>query len=953
MRIHFLTVIFIFSLSHGLMAQCGGSDVGGKVFLDLAVDGSSTNTYGQLDANEPGLPGITVTVTDVNGATQTATTDANGDWTVSAPAFPVRVEFTWNASWLKESYFGAGENTSVRTVTAADCNVNLGLHDPNDYSTTPNPDYVESIRISGSGVGNNMLGVGHVPYDAMGLNANEQQYDGTQGTGPVPTTDATVEEVGTIWGKAYQASQKRLFMTPTLWRHAGFAPGTGPGHLFIMDYSSPTGSLMGTIDLQGLTPANGGAPLDFGSVCRGGGCENDPGNTGSESDYILDPDPTTPNIDLDAFAKAATIGFGDLDYDATSQRLWAINLYQKGIIEIDVSGDTSTIAAKTKQYLIESLPGVPSCTGGELRPWAIKTYRDKVYIGCVCDAINSQDIDDAVAYVLSFDPNNVTAGFTTEFTLPLNYDKDDLDWNPWSNTYNPDGGGYWKYYPQPILSNIDFDENGNMYLAFLDRWGLQAAPQNYKALPGTTETETSETFGELFKICNNNGTFELEGTGSCPTNYTNETDEFFNDIAGDAAADACNGAITLLPGRNQLLAHIVDPHPEGSTGQDYWNTQGVNTYSTTDGSIQNWYSFLFGLSNGSVGKGVGLGDIELLTEPAPIEIGDLVWLDTDGDGVQDPDETGIAGVTIELLDDSDNVIATAVTDANGHYIFSNDPNGTDSDSQKYGLALSPNTTYKIRIPNASGGSQQSAIQDLSLTSTDTGEGGTPDINDNDGNTSGTDAIISVPPDALPSTGANNHSLDFGFKPQQQTVEYDWGDLPDPAAGTAQGDYESLAANNGPSHQISSDIYLGTSVTAENDAQPNADATGDTDDGITMNSATNWTPGTTMHLPVSATNNTASTGQLEAWIDWNGDGDFDDANEMVANLDDTGGSFPATLDITVPADAVQDQPIGFRIRLSTQDDMTPYGVAPNGEVEDYMITISCPPTVCLPVTIQKH
>ena len=56
-------------------------------------------------------------------------------------------------------------------------------------------------------------------------------------------------------------------------------------------------------------------------------------------------------------------------------------------------------------------------------------------------------------------------------------------------------------------------------------------------------------------------------------------------------------------------------------------------------------------------------------------IGDTVWHDEDGDGVKDPDEPGIPGVTVELLDADGNVIDSTTTDANGGYRFSDVPFG--------------------------------------------------------------------------------------------------------------------------------------------------------------------------------------------------------------------------------------------------------------------------------------
>jgi hypothetical protein len=52
-------------------------------------------------------------------------------------------------------------------------------------------------------------------------------------------------------------------------------------------------------------------------------------------------------------------------------------------------------------------------------------------------------------------------------------------------------------------------------------------------------------------------------------------------------------------------------------------------------------------------------------------IGDRVWNDADGDGVQDSGEAGINGVTIELLDAGNSVVATTTTANNGDYDFSN------------------------------------------------------------------------------------------------------------------------------------------------------------------------------------------------------------------------------------------------------------------------------------------
>jgi hypothetical protein len=51
------------------------------------------------------------------------------------------------------------------------------------------------------------------------------------------------------------------------------------------------------------------------------------------------------------------------------------------------------------------------------------------------------------------------------------------------------------------------------------------------------------------------------------------------------------------------------------------------------------------------------------------KIGDKVWLDLDGNGIQDAGEAGIAGATVTLEDQTGKVLSTTTTNANGTYVF--------------------------------------------------------------------------------------------------------------------------------------------------------------------------------------------------------------------------------------------------------------------------------------------
>jgi len=50
-------------------------------------------------------------------------------------------------------------------------------------------------------------------------------------------------------------------------------------------------------------------------------------------------------------------------------------------------------------------------------------------------------------------------------------------------------------------------------------------------------------------------------------------------------------------------------------------------------------------------------------------IGDYVWNDLDGDGIQDSNEPGVANVNMTLRACGGRVIDTATTDGNGRYLF--------------------------------------------------------------------------------------------------------------------------------------------------------------------------------------------------------------------------------------------------------------------------------------------
>lgn len=765
------TKIIIYILLSTLMLK---ATVTGTVFQDLPVQKANSvlelNQYGVLDNNEKGVPNIKVTAYPEQLST---VTDANGSWSL-AISVNSRIEYSNFPVYLKES----PNSASVQFVTPNSSGHTFAIHNPKDYVNTANPFYTNNLQQNGTHRGSIFQALQTVPYTATELNSDFSTFDNnTPGTGVSAPDETVMEEIGSVWGKAYQKNKKRLFIGSMLQRHIGFA--NTAADIYVVDYAGylkgddTSPKLRGNFSLQGTLPANGGVAIDLGSVDRSSG-----------SDYILQDNPLTPNIDLDAYAKVGKISYGGMDIDYTTNTLWAVNLNQKGLISLDVSGDLNAFgSAKTNQYLIEGLNNAPTCSNGELRPWALTVHEGKGYLGLICDASISKSQDDLSAFVVSFSLEKPEDGFQNELTFGLNYTRQLEGWHPWEDVrVDLNKTQFGTVYDEPILSDIEFDAQNNMYLAFLDRYAIKLGNLNYGASSGeTTPDERAVSYGEIFKICNNNGVYEREGTGSClQQNYQDPQNaainEFFHDIGGGNEFEPALGALAVLKGSQQILSTTLDPHPENSPAsgdQRYWNTHGVHTYSTTTGSIENWYAHAMTSTQGLNSKGNGIGDIELISNPAPLEVGDRVWLDATPNGIQDANESGIENVQIDLVCNG-TIVETSLTNNTGNYIFSNDLSNSvvSSISHRYGISfLQENSdTCSLSIPNIRGDNQQESLKGYSLTSVTTGEGNNSALNDSNANVNVNNAQVIINALDIPISGANNHSFDIGFKLDSNTTQ---------------------------------------------------------------------------------------------------------------------------------------------------------------------------------------
>ena len=115
-------------------------------------------------------------------------------------------------------------------------------------------------------------------------------------------------------------------------------------------------------------------------------------------------------------------------------------------------------------------------------------------------------------------------------------------------------------------------------------------------------------------------------------------------------------------------------------------------------------------------------------------------------------------------------------------------------------------------------------------------------------------------------------LAFGLINEPAPMELDWGDAGDPP-------YSTLAANNGPRHQLSP-FYLGNQIDAETNGQPTANAMGDDLAGVDDEDGVTFTSPIQPAQPATVDIVATQTGHIDAWIDFNGNGSFADPGEQI-------------------------------------------------------------------------
>jgi hypothetical protein len=762
----------------GARPAFAAGNISGTVFQDFNANGTQDTAI--AGAVDQGVSGIVVTAFDAGGQTVgTATTDGLGAYSIAASGTgPYRIEFTNLPNGFSPSAHAVGSyganasgraGSTVQFVNDGDtAHVNLGINAPGEYCQN-NPQLATCNLWQGdaiTGANNDEPVLRQFPYSAgaAASSITPASYD-TPATAP----NTLVAQLGSAHSLGYDRVNRRIYVAAYYKRHAGFGP-QGAGAIYRVNAS--TGAVEGSFVVPDVLP--------IGVT-----------NLHDTTDYLT-------YASSASFDRPGKVSLGGLALSDDGTRLYVMNLTNRTLYAFTPQNGTLLTSAAVPVNGIGTDSG-SQCSSDDIRPFAVEFHRNNLYVGAVCSGQSSGSRDDLYAYVWRVDPATLTFSATPILAVPLDYGRGDVDnptvnnkpaeWNAWLSVYpaslqfeNAPG------YPQPMLTAIQFDRNGDMLLGLRDRLGDQMGNQMPSAAPTFSGDRIGITAGDLLRACalnadggGNTIQWALESNGSCgngtgsgptpanapaPNNGVLEAQgpgsgEYYGGDgwypAGDEHDEVLTGGVLQVPGYSDVVAASFNPIP-GTAGSEPFDN-GIRWLSNATGAQTRAYRLVDGnwADGRTFAKANGIGELIALCDIAPIEIGNRVWNDSNGNGVQDAAERGIDGVRVELfaLGQSgafDVLVGTALTAQDGEYYFigGSEEDDTNDNAGIVSGGVLPNTAYRIVVTPPVG---------VILTPNDIASGANADAIDSDAVQLGTSAAITL---TTGGPGANDHTLDTGF-----------------------------------------------------------------------------------------------------------------------------------------------------------------------------------------------
>ncbi|WP_436698097.1 SdrD B-like domain-containing protein [Nocardioides sp. BYT-33-1] len=741
-----------------VVAAPGDGTVAVRVVQDFNANGNWDDPL-----VEPGLAGVLVDFADAAGTVRTVPTDGAGVATLTAPPGAYRVvvhnpdparyrpAFASEATGTADTPDDTRLSSTDEFVTlAADqtLQVTTAFWDPADYCQA-NPLVADACQqplyaSNGSLIANaDTQTLFTAPYRGTGANVDVKQV-------------SRHAETGTVYGIGWRKQDRRLFAGAFAKRGAAYGPA-GPGAIYVTSIG-PDGTPSGPTALWGVVPDAGSTEHNLDVAGR--------------------------RMDWDFAAVVGKEALGDLDVSEDGERLHVLNLHTRQLFVYD-----ATAASMGAPMRVVDLPDPGCAATADWRPGALAERHGTLYVGGVCSAETSRSRADLRTIVVTLDADSYTpTGTVLDQPMMIRRQRNwtcggplngFTQWNPWSMEVGCTPTTGQLVHATPWLGDIVVENNGDLVLGFRDR----SADQHGYSLPYFAPTNSGSTpdgmiyvtaAGDITRACRGTGgDLVLDHNGACGVTAVPETTiagEFFTGDVGAVHPEAAYGGLALSRAERGIASSWMDPAGAINTGGygrvDRFNGLGVGYTAggRTADSTPVWGNNRGNqvTAGGAFGKGQGMADLEVLCDLAPLQIGNRVWMDPDRDGIQDPDEQPIPGVTVNLYDATGGLVATTVTNARGEYYF---------DSLHDGLL--PETSYVIRLDDAANYGPGAPLDAdvVRLTLPDRGTGADQNRLDSDGRT-----VDGYPQHAIVTgpSGSVDHTYDFGFGPPPPSVSV--GDL---------------------------------------------------------------------------------------------------------------------------------------------------------------------------------
>jgi hypothetical protein len=674
--------------SSSLKAQCVSGNTGGTVWRD-------SNNDGIQDVGETqGLAGVTVTAYDCNGVVAaTTTTDALGQYTFATLTPSVtnkyRIEFSGLPPQYQATVNGTNGHTDVQIISAAGCNINMGVQPICQGSTNP-----------------------------AWLQKGYSLVSCLPGADSVVLAVKDIRQLGTLWDSPANRNNDQSGNVPTaqVWTKQQF--GSNKVFGFAIDQRDGT-IYVGTSELVADYQHSGGSILSTPIATQ---------------IYKIGPISSTPVLWA---TLPGNFGIGMLDIDTVHNQIFATNIDDGKIYRLALSTGTQISGAYDPLIADNGILSQLPVVGDAILGVAYNYVENRVYYSVwannsqpfsipafgstsLHNTIRSVALDVFGAIIPATDKLEITLPFLVKPAFPFS---------------------------EPVI-DIEFDATGTKVLlaetSIVSE--VNITPPFRPAAHDGIMTEYVKTAGVWtltpIPADNYNSKYDIG------FQYNGSFGYYGANSRGGAAwayKSISNGKII---GDDSFVISTGDALHVGSADPDW--IYGYQFIPATGGNRNNSVLVNFGVTTGA-GTKYTYNDVDIFKGiycNPKIEIGNYVWIDSDKDGVQDPCETPLSNVTVSLWKAGVQIAST--TTVNGEYYFSSKSNlATPANWTGMGAdtMLLPNMAYEIHINTTN----QTQLDTLKLTVANTTTNSGNDQNDSDASITGNYAVIAFTTGAEGST----------------------------------------------------------------------------------------------------------------------------------------------------------------------------------------------------------